>query len=42
MPEKEEEITETWLAYLNPTLISCRYGTTAAEFGLVGYFPNLV
>ncbi|MCI41410.1 hypothetical protein A2U01_0062643, partial [Trifolium medium] len=41
-PFKEEEVTETWLTFLNPTLISCRYGTTAAEFGLVGYFPNLV
>ncbi|MCI88915.1 hypothetical protein A2U01_0110203, partial [Trifolium medium] len=34
MPEKEEEVTEIWLAYLNLTLISCRYGTTSSEFGL--------
>jgi hypothetical protein len=42
LPEHEEEISEIWLAYLNPTLISCRYGLTSTEFGLVGYFPNLV
>jgi hypothetical protein len=42
LPECEEEMTNIWKAYLTPTLLSCRFGTTSTDFGLVGYFPNLV
>jgi hypothetical protein len=42
LPECEEEITEIWRAYLTPTLLSCHFGTASTDFGLVGYFPNLV
>jgi hypothetical protein len=42
LPEQEEEITAIWRAYLTPTLLPCRVGTTSVDFGLVGYFPNLV
>ncbi|PNX89899.1 hypothetical protein L195_g046022, partial [Trifolium pratense] len=31
-----------WNAYLMPTVLSCRIGLTSGDFGLVGYFPNLV
>jgi hypothetical protein len=42
LPECEEEITVVWQAYLTPTVLSCRFGLNSTEFGLVGYFPNLV
>jgi hypothetical protein len=42
LKECEEEITNIWKAYLTPTLLSCQFGTTSTDFGLVGYFPNLV
>jgi hypothetical protein len=38
----KEEIFTLWLAYLDPTILSCRVGALLKEFGLVGYFPNLV
>ncbi|MCI06086.1 hypothetical protein A2U01_0027141, partial [Trifolium medium] len=38
----EEEVNDIWTAYLDPTVISCRIGTQASEYGLVGYQPNLV
>ncbi|PNY08031.1 hypothetical protein L195_g004541 [Trifolium pratense] len=41
-PDFEEVVTSIWSAYLMPTVLSCRIGLTAGEFGLVGYFPNLV
>jgi hypothetical protein len=40
--ECEEKITDIWRAFLTPTLLSCRFGTASTDFGLVGYFPNLV
>jgi hypothetical protein len=42
LAECVEEITNIWKSYLTPTLLSCRFGTTSKDFGLVGYFPNLV
>ncbi|PNX95171.1 hypothetical protein L195_g018355, partial [Trifolium pratense] len=42
LPDSEELITNIWSAYLMSTVLSCRVGSTAGEFGLVGYFPNLV
>jgi hypothetical protein len=42
LEECAEEITNIWKAYLTPTLLSCRFGITSKDFGLVGYFPNLV
>jgi hypothetical protein len=42
LAECAEEITNVWKSYLTPTLLSCRFGTTSKDFGLVGYFPNLV
>jgi hypothetical protein len=42
LPEFEEFTSAQWLAYLDPTVLSCRTGTTLKDFGLVGYFPNLV
>lgn len=38
----EESVSEQWLTYLDPTVLSCRIGTTSKDFGLVGYFPNFV
>jgi hypothetical protein len=38
----EESVSEQWLAYLDPTVLSCRIGVTSKDYGLVGYFPNLV
>lgn len=42
LEECEEEILAVWRAYLTPTVLSCRIGTQSTEYGLVGYFPNLV
>jgi hypothetical protein len=42
LPEFEEFASAQWLAYLDPTVLSCRIGTTSKDYGLVGYFPNLV
>jgi hypothetical protein len=42
LEECAEEIINVWKSYLTPTLLSCRFGTTSKDFGLVGYFPNLV
>jgi hypothetical protein len=42
LAECAEEIINVWKSYLTPTLLSCRFGTTSKDFGLVGYFPNLV
>ncbi|KAK2409177.1 serine/threonine-protein phosphatase 7 long form protein [Trifolium repens] len=42
LPEFEEFALAQWSAYLDPTVISCRTGLTAKDYGLVGYFPNLV
>jgi hypothetical protein len=42
LPEFEEFMTAQWLAYLDPTVLSCRIGTTSKDYGLVRYFPNLV
>jgi hypothetical protein len=42
LPEIEEFGLAQWLAYLDPTVLSCRIGTTSKDYGLVGYFPNLV
>jgi hypothetical protein len=38
----EESVSAQWLAYLDPTVLSCRIGTTSKYYGLVGHFPNLV
>jgi hypothetical protein len=42
LPEFEEFALAQWLAYLDPTVLSCRTGLTTKDYGLVGYFPNLV
>jgi hypothetical protein len=42
LPDFEESISAQWLAYLDPTVLSCRVGLTSKDYGLVGYFPNLV
>jgi hypothetical protein len=42
LQELEEFGLAQWLAYLDPTVLSCRIGTTSKDYGLVGYFPNLV
>jgi hypothetical protein len=42
LPEFEEFMTAQWLAYLDPTVLSCRIGTTSKDYRLVRYFPNLV
>ncbi|GAU46482.1 hypothetical protein TSUD_402370 [Trifolium subterraneum] len=42
LPEFEEYQNVVWLAFLTPTVISCRFGLKSTEFGLVGYFPNFV
>ncbi|GAU19661.1 hypothetical protein TSUD_240090 [Trifolium subterraneum] len=42
LPESEEYQNTVWSAFLTPTVISCRFGLKSTEFGLVGYFPNLV
>ncbi|GAU21460.1 hypothetical protein TSUD_32910 [Trifolium subterraneum] len=42
LPESEEYQNAVWLAFLTPTVISCRFGLKSTEFGLVGYFPNFV
>jgi hypothetical protein len=42
LPEFEEFALAQWTAYLDPTVLSCRTGLTAKDYGLVGYFPNLV
>ncbi|XP_045831589.1 uncharacterized protein LOC123922982 [Trifolium pratense] len=41
-PEFEVVTNSIWSAYLMPTVLSCRIGLTSGDFGLVGYFPNLV
>ncbi|XP_045809919.1 uncharacterized protein LOC123904282 [Trifolium pratense] len=41
-PNAEEEINETWTAYLDPTILSIRIGTLSSEYALIGYQPNLV
>ncbi|CAJ2662120.1 unnamed protein product [Trifolium pratense] len=41
-PEFETVTNNIWTAYLMPTVLSCRIGLTSGDFGLVGYFPNLV
>ncbi|CAJ2673185.1 unnamed protein product, partial [Trifolium pratense] len=41
-PEFEMVTNNIWTAYLMPTVLSCRIGLTSGDFGLVGYFPNLV
>ncbi|CAJ2642321.1 unnamed protein product [Trifolium pratense] len=41
-PEFEMVTNSIWNAYLMPTVLSCRIGLTSGDFGLVGYFPNLV
>ncbi|PNX96944.1 hypothetical protein L195_g020162 [Trifolium pratense] len=41
-PEFEAVTNNIWSAYLMPTVLSCRIGLTSGDFGLVGYFPNLV
>jgi hypothetical protein len=38
----EESVPAQWLSYLDPTVLSCRISTTSKDYGLVGYFPNLV
>jgi hypothetical protein len=38
----EESVSAQWLAYLDPTVLSCRVGITSKDYGLVRYFPNLV
>jgi hypothetical protein len=42
LKEFEEFGLAQWLAYLDPTVLSCRIGTAPKDFGLVGYFPHLV
>jgi hypothetical protein len=42
LPEFEEFVSAQWLAYLDPTVLSSRAGMTSKDYGLVGYFPNLV
>jgi hypothetical protein len=42
LKEFEETVLSHWLAYLDPTVLSCRIGTAPKDFGLVGYFPHLV
>jgi hypothetical protein len=42
LKDLEEFCLAQWLAYLDPTVLSCRIGTTSKDYGLVGYFPNLV
>jgi hypothetical protein len=42
LPEFEEFALRQWLAYLDPTVLSCRTGLTGKDYGLVRYFPNLV
>ncbi|XP_045802476.1 uncharacterized protein LOC123896078 [Trifolium pratense] len=41
-PEFDMVTNSIWNAYLMPTVLSCRIGLTSGDFGLVGYFPNLV
>jgi hypothetical protein len=41
-PDNEDEVNEVWSTYLDPSVLSCRIGTQAKHFGLVGYQPNLV
>ncbi|CAJ2642239.1 unnamed protein product [Trifolium pratense] len=41
-PDFEEVVNNIWSVYLMPTVLSCRIGLTSGDFGLVGYFPNLV
>jgi hypothetical protein len=42
LKDLEEVGLAQWLAYLDPTVLSCRIGTAPKDFGLVGYFPHLV
>jgi hypothetical protein len=41
-PDNEDEVNEVWRAYLEQTVLSCRIGTNANQYGLVGYQPNCV
>src|SRR6266487_208129 len=41
-PDLDDEVDELWSTYLDPTLLSCRIGSMAKNFGLIGYLPNLV
>jgi hypothetical protein len=41
-PDNEDEVNEVWRAYLEQTVLSCRIGANANQYGLVGYQPNCV
>jgi hypothetical protein len=41
-PDNEDEVNEVWRAYLEQTVLSCRIGSNANQYGLVGYLPNCV
>jgi hypothetical protein len=41
-PDNEEDVNEVWRAYLEQTVLSCRIGGNANQYGLVGYLPNCV
>jgi hypothetical protein len=42
LPEFEEFAMSQWLAYLDPIVLSSQTGLTGKDYGLVGYFTNLV
>ncbi|WJX77585.1 hypothetical protein P8452_60878 [Trifolium repens] len=41
-PNNEDEVNEVWRAYLEQIVLSCRIGSNANQYGLVGYMPNCV
>jgi hypothetical protein len=36
-PDNEDEVNEVWRAYLEQTVLSCKIGANANQYGLVGY-----
>ncbi|KAK2449848.1 hypothetical protein QL285_009003 [Trifolium repens] len=41
-PDNEDEVNEVCRAYLEQTVLSCRIGSNANQYELVGYLPNCV